>query len=199
MGKVVDINEYSKKKAEESKQVEENIQILKNQIEQNLYLKYAIRIVNNLAMVDVNKDGELESKYDDAALLEQYKKDALEKGEKFISLGEPTDSESGFYYQLLQTGYRTFGANFFKQMCMNEVNCIHLFKGVWALINALEVMSDGTASLENQLRAYQSLKLTEEQSAQLQQAMSKTPQEFMEELMRQSQELEKENKEDKKE
>ncbi|MBQ2639164.1 MAG: hypothetical protein IJF92_00140 [Bacilli bacterium] len=170
---IVDFN----KAKEEKDRVEANVTEVKAQIEQNEFLKYAIRIISNTA---IDND-----KLNEASLLEEYKAVTLAKGDKFQSLGQITDSQVGFYYQLLQTGYRTFGANFFKMMCMNETNCIQLFIGVWALINGLETLSEGTASLENELRAYKTLSLTDEQKEKLAEELKKTPQEYIEELMAQ--------------
>lgn len=173
MGDVIDFNEAKARR----EATEKNTAELRNQIEQNEFLKYAIRIISNTAIDNENLS--------EVNLLEEYKEDALKNNQTFQSLGEIDESKVGFYYQLLQTGYRTFGANFFKMMCMNETNCIQLFIGVWALINGLESLSETTASLENELRAYRTLELTDEQKDKLAVELQKTPQEFIEELMRQ--------------
>lgn len=182
------------KAKEEKDQAKANVEELKNQIEQNLYLKYAIRIISKLALIDQNEDGELVDNYNEAELLEEYRKEALENKQTFISLGEASDDDVQFYYQLFQLGYRTFGAEFFKRMMMNEVNCVYLIKGVWALVQGLENMSEGMAKLDIENRAFKSLELTEEQKILWAKEVNKTPQEFMEELMRQSEELENKNK-----
>lgn len=183
--KIIDFEEAKKVK----EQTEENVATLKAQIEQDQFLKYAIRIISNTSIDNENLS--------EADLLEEYKSECLKEGKTFQSLGDPTDSQVQFYYQLFQLGYRSFGAEFFKQMCMNETNCVQMFIGIWALVNGLETLSDGLASIENQLRAYKNLKLTDEQKEELAKELQKTSQEYIEELMKQSEELEKLNEEKK--
>lgn len=194
--KIVDFQD-AKKSIENETKTDENVQALKNQIEQNLFLQRAIKIVSNIALYEKDEKGQLiERNYDYESLLEDYKKDSLAKGKKFESLGEPDGNKTQFYYQLFQFGYRTFGAEFFKQMCMNDINCVQLFIGVWALIQGLESMSEGLATLDRELRAYKVLSLTAEQKEVLAKEMSKTPQEYIEELMKEAEKLEKENQKD---
>ena len=190
MGNTID---FEKAKRERDQKVEEDL-AMRAQIERNLHLQYAIKIMNNIPIYDVNEKGEPDIRdYDYVSLLNDYKEQCAKNNETFQSLGEIRDEQVQFYYQLFQMGYRTFGAAFFKEMCMNEVNCVQMFVGIWALINGLETMSEGTMSLEQKVRAYESLELTDEQKAKFQEQIKKTPQEFLEELMKQSEELEKQN------
>ena len=169
--KVVD---FEAAKKELKNKTEDNVAELKAQIEQDEFLKYAIRIISNTA---IDND-----KLSEADLLEEYKSEALKRGDKFQSLGEVSDSQVGFYYQLFQLGYRTFGAEFFKQMCMNETNCVQMFIGLWSLVCGLESLSDTLAQKDVELAAYKALKLNPEQKEILAEGLNKTPQQLMEEM-----------------
>lgn len=169
--KIVD---FEAAKKELKNKTEDNVAELKAQIEQDEFLKYAIRIISNTA---IDND-----KLSEADLLEEYKSEALKRGDKFQSLGEVSDSQVGFYYQLFQLGYRTFGAEFFKQMCMNETNCVQMFIGLWSLVCGLESLSDTLAQKDVELAAYKALKLNPEQKEILAEGLNKTPQQLMEEM-----------------
>ena len=165
---------------------------LRQEIADNMMLQKCIKIISNIPLYDVDENNEVIDKdYDYSSLLEEYKSEALNNKEKFESLGEPGQSEVGFYYKLFQMGYRTFGAKFFKQMCMNNINTVQMFIGIWSLVKGLEEMSEATVDLENELRAYKSLKLTEKQKENLAEELKKTPADYMKELMEKAEKEEK--------
>jgi hypothetical protein len=156
MGKVLNMDKF--KDEEETNKWQE---IMK----QNGYYKYVARILGNVPL-----DCETS---DDVGLITDYIKQNI----KFDSLGEVKDKSIDFYYNLLQTGYRTFGANFFKMMCMNDTNTINLFVGVWSLINGLESLAQDNMDSINTIKAYESLELTEEQKEQFKNNLSKNSEE----------------------
>ena len=183
MGAVKNFSE-EKSKLQDAKQLKEQSRV---EIEQNSYLQYAIKVVSNLDMNDESANV--------LGLLEDYKADCEKNGTKFQSLGEIDNNKIQFYYQLLQVGYRTFGANFFKMMCMNPANCIQLFIGIWALINGLEQMSDTVYDISKELNAFKALDLSEEQKEKYNKLMSQSQEEFISNLMTQAEKLEKEQEE----
>ena len=158
---------------------------LRQEIEDNMMLQKCIKVISNIPLYDVDPDTNevIDKDYDYPALLEEYKSETLKNEEKFESLGDPGKSETGFYYQLFQMGYRTFGAKFFKQMCMNGTNTVQMFIGIWALLRGLEDMSEATVDMENELRAYKSLKLTDEQKKKFAEEIKKTPEEYLAEAL----------------
>lgn len=191
MGEVVDFQKAKEEIAENK--TNENVDTLKQQIADNMMLQKCIKVVSNIPLYDVDPETNevIDKDYDYPALLEEYKANALANKEKFESLGEPSETQTSFYYQLFQMGYRTFGAKFFKQMCMNEVNCVQMFIGIWSIIAGLEEMSNATVDMDNELRAYKSIKLTDEQKEKLAEELKKTPEEYMQEMMQTVEELEK--------
>ena len=183
MGEIKNFSEEKSKLQDEKEQRD----TLRAELEQNLYLQYAIKAISNLDMNDESADV--------AGLLEDYKADCEKNNIKFQSLGEINDNQIQFYYQLLQIGYRTFGANFFKMMCMNPANCIQLFIGIWALINGMEQMSETINIMNQRLQAYQSLELTDEQKEKFNELLKVDSQEFLANLIKESEKLEKEQEE----
>ena len=179
MSKMIDFEEAKKKKETED--------AIKAEISQNLYLQYAIKAISNLDMNDESADV--------VGLLNDYKTDCEKNNIKFQSLGEMNDNLIQFYYQMLQIGYRTFGANYFKMMCMNPANCIQLFRGIWALICGIEDMSDTIETMGKEISAFRQLKLTEEQQELFSALMAQSREDFISNLMTQAEKLEKEQEE----
>jgi hypothetical protein len=77
---------------------------------------------------------------------------------------------------------------------MNDINTVQMFIGIWSLVKGLEEMSEATVDLENELRAYKSLKLTEKQKENLAEELKKTPADYMKELMEKAEKEEKKSK-----
>lgn len=162
---------------------EELMREAREQVEQNLFLQRIITIISNNPLYNKDENDDItEPTYDYNALLEDYKAEAVKNNRKFISLGEPDERQIEYYYNLFQLGYRTFGAEFFKQMCMNETNCVQMFIGLWSLVCGLESLSDTLAQKDVELAAYKALKLNPEQKEILAEGLNKTPQQLMEEM-----------------
>lgn len=184
--KIVDF-EAAKQAKEQEVNKEELMREAKEQIEQNIYLQKIITIATGNSLYNVDENGNVvETHYDYNALLEDYKAEANKNKEKFVSLGEPDPRAIEYYYNLFQFGYRTFGAKFFTDWLNNENQETQnlFFIGLWGLVRGIENAYETLNEAENELRAYKSIKLTAKQKEDLTKELKKTPEEYLEELLK---------------
>ena len=166
---------------------EELMREAREQVEQNLFLQRIITIISNNPLYNKDEnDGITEPTYDYNALLEDYKAEAVKNNRKFISLGEPDERQIEYYYNLFQLGYRTFGADFFVRWINNDNEETRnlFFIGLWGIVRGIENAYGTLSDKENELRAYKSLKLTPKQKELLAEELKKTPEEYLEELLK---------------
>lgn len=101
------------------KEVEQDAKLI---IENNIFLQYALKIMNGIKLSDEEVTPNYEELYNNVALLERKE------------MKETTSEELAFYFNLISTGYDSFGLEFLVKM----IN----YNGE-VMVNAIKAFMDG--------------------------------------------------------